>query len=270
MKRRLLAWQGFPLVALFAVALGLAPAASWGAAPYRRGQIIEITGTVVDAAGRPVEGVTVVLLAAHEGFELRRLRRVEKGFVRVPTTTDARGAFRLEWRWSSYYDAFRIRVEGVSAADAASGSRKRSVLTEIDLSRRMLAGSPVVVALEIGGASPPRRDGSLEDARPGAGDNRAGRQNAGSVPRGVDVQGARSTAEPVADATSADTHTDDSHSADQRRIYEEMGKPDRVDRLELSKDAEEVAWWYFERGRSYHFRDGRLEQVVEFDPVKTP
>jgi hypothetical protein len=46
-----------------------------------------------------------------------------------------------------------------------------------------------------------------------------------------------------------------------------MGKPDRVDRLEMS-GGDEVAWWYFERGKSFHFRDGRLDQVMEFEPVE--
>ncbi len=50
------------------------------------------------------------------------------------------------------------------------------------------------------------------------------------------------------------------HSDDQRRVFEEMGKPDRVDRLEMP-GGDEVAWWYFGRGKSFHFRDGRLDQV---------
>lgn len=56
-------------------------------------------------------------------------------------------------------------------------------------------------------------------------------------------------------------------SDDQRDVYEQMGKPDKVDRLELAR-GEEVAWWYFALGKSYHFLDGRLQDVVEFDPVK--
>ncbi|MEE2778767.1 MAG: hypothetical protein VYE73_18630 [Acidobacteriota bacterium] len=54
---------------------------------------------------------------------------------------------------------------------------------------------------------------------------------------------------------------------DLRATYEDMGKPDRVDRLELAKGVE-VAWWYFRRGRSYHFLDGDLEEEVEFEPLQ--
>ncbi len=55
-------------------------------------------------------------------------------------------------------------------------------------------------------------------------------------------------------------------SDDERRIYEEMGKPDKVERLNYPDHAE-ASWWYFESGRVYRFRDGRLDQVVPFTPV---
>lgn len=55
-------------------------------------------------------------------------------------------------------------------------------------------------------------------------------------------------------------------SDDERRVYEEMGKPDEVKRVQYP-DHLEASWWYFEAGKAYRFRDGRLEQVVPFDPV---
>jgi hypothetical protein len=59
-------------------------------------------------------------------------------------------------------------------------------------------------------------------------------------------------------------------SADERRVYEEMGAPDDVKRMSYSGRPEEaeVSWWYFEAGRVYRFRDGRLDQVEHFDPVQ--
>lgn len=57
-------------------------------------------------------------------------------------------------------------------------------------------------------------------------------------------------------------------SADERRVYGEMGNPDEVKTVRYP-DHEEVSWWYFESGRMYRFRDGALEQVVPFDPVKS-
>ena len=53
---------------------------------------------------------------------------------------------------------------------------------------------------------------------------------------------------------------------DQRRVYQEMGKPDRIRDLQYP-DYLESSWWYLERGRVYRFRDGRLEQVVPFEPT---
>ena len=54
---------------------------------------------------------------------------------------------------------------------------------------------------------------------------------------------------------------------DQRKVYDEMGKPDRVRNVQYPSYLES-SWWYFESGRVYRFRDGRLEQVIPFDPVR--
>lgn len=57
-------------------------------------------------------------------------------------------------------------------------------------------------------------------------------------------------------------------SDDERRVYDEMGKPDKVERV-VYPGRTEVSWWYFDAGRVYRFQDGRLEQVVPFEPVKS-
>lgn len=56
---------------------------------------------------------------------------------------------------------------------------------------------------------------------------------------------------------------------DQRKVHDELGKPDKIQNQQLPGHLES-SWWYFEIGRVYRFRDGRLEQVVPFDPVKGP
>lgn len=54
---------------------------------------------------------------------------------------------------------------------------------------------------------------------------------------------------------------------DQRKVYQEMGKPDRIRNVQYPTYLE-ASWWYFESGRVYRFHDGHLEQVVPFDPVR--
>ena len=56
-------------------------------------------------------------------------------------------------------------------------------------------------------------------------------------------------------------------SADERRVYEQAGQPDRMDRASFPT-FEEVTWWYFRHGRAYRFHDGTLRQVIPFDPVE--
>jgi hypothetical protein len=209
------------------VALAVSPTFARGSVyqdvPYRRGDSVTIEGSVTDAAGVALEGMTVALLASNRGFELRSFRMVEEGLVRVPTTTDARGRFAIQWTWNPYYDTFWIRAEGLGRP-AGGGTPAPAVLSEIDLTRRIREGSPVVVALEVADAGPHRLASTFDQA---------------------------------------------ARSDDQSRVFEEMGKPDRVDRLDMT-GGDEVAWWYFGRGKSYHFRAGRLDQVTEFEPLTGP
>lgn len=54
-------------------------------------------------------------------------------------------------------------------------------------------------------------------------------------------------------------------SSDENRIYQELGNPDKVEELE---GGQEVSWWYFETGKVYRFSQGKLKDIVPFDPVK--
>ena len=56
-------------------------------------------------------------------------------------------------------------------------------------------------------------------------------------------------------------------SNDERKVYEQAGQPERLDRVRFP-DYEEVTWWYFRHGRAYRFHDGTLKQVIPFDPVE--
>ena len=56
-------------------------------------------------------------------------------------------------------------------------------------------------------------------------------------------------------------------TADERRTYEEMGKPDSIDAVR-GPGWIETTWWYFEEGRACRFRDGIRLEVQTFDPVR--
>lgn len=55
-------------------------------------------------------------------------------------------------------------------------------------------------------------------------------------------------------------------SEDERRIYDEMGNPDRVDTQEFQTHSE-ISWWYFKAGKTYRFKEGELIQITDFEPV---
>jgi hypothetical protein len=195
----------------------LAPAS---AAPYAQGERVQITGVVADAQGRPLPEVRVTFEATRTYFSVRSLRRTaDKEIRRVSTTTNAGGVYTMEWPWDSYFNHFEV-VVGVPVR--TRGGERLEELARQDATRRVLAGSPAVVAVTV-----------------------ENRQFLDTFRQFL-----------------ASLQTDD-----QRKVYEEMGKPDRIRNVQYPGHLES-SWWYFESGRCYRFRDGRLEQVVPFDPVR--
>lgn len=198
--------------------LCLVAAPSFGAR-YEQGQRIQVTGIVADRTGRPLEGIHVALEASRSYFSLRQLRRTAADDVRrVSALTNAQGEYTVEWPWDSYFNHFEL-VVGVKVRKGREDRIEE--LAREDVTKRLLAGSPVVV-------SPVVENTKFLDSL---------RQFLAMV-----------------------------RSTDEQRTYEEMGRPDKVQRLEYPDHVED-SWWYFESGRVYRFRDGRLEQVVPFTPV---
>ncbi|MBZ0112508.1 MAG: hypothetical protein K8J08_08615 [Thermoanaerobaculia bacterium] len=73
----------------------------------------------------------------------------------------------------------------------------------------------------------------------------------------------------VEDTTFLDSvRTFQSHldSPDEHRVYEGMGRPDRID-SDDEVGRNETTWWYFALGKAYRFDRGRLVKVEDFEPV---
>jgi hypothetical protein len=201
----------------FLLAGAFAPAS---ASRYAQGERVQITGVVTDAQGRPLPEVRVTFEATRTYFSVRSLRRTaDKEIRRVSATTNAGGVYTIEWPWDSYFNHFEV-VAGVPVRTRA-GERLEELARQ-DATRRVLAGSPAVVAVTV-------ENRQFLDTF---------RQFLASL-----------------------------RTEDQRKVYEEMGKPDRIRNVQYPGYLES-SWWYFESGRCYRFRDGRLEQVVPFDPVR--
>jgi hypothetical protein len=210
-----------PLALLWLLGLlaagAVAPAA---AARYAQGERVQITGIVADAQGQPLPEVRVTFEATRTYFSVRELRRTaDKEIRRVSATTNAAGEYTLVWPWDSYFNHFEVAV-GVPVR-IGTGERLEELARQ-DVTRRVEAGSPAVVAMTV-------ENRKFLDSF---------RQFLASI-----------------------------QTEDQRKVYQEMGKPDRIRNVQYP-DHLESSWWYFESGRVYRFRDGHLEQVVPFDPVR--
>ncbi len=55
-------------------------------------------------------------------------------------------------------------------------------------------------------------------------------------------------------------------SSEEQRIFYDLGRPDRID----AHGEGEFAWWYFQVGKVYRFRDGAIDLIEPFDPILPP
>lgn len=59
------------------------------------------------------------------------------------------------------------------------------------------------------------------------------------------------------------------NSEDERRIYQQFGKPDRVERQTYQgSERNDAAWWYFKAGKVFYFRSGALVEERSFQAVR--
>src|ERR1700704_6171724 len=205
MKSRASLSRGFLLI-LAGVACLLTAAEPARAARYDDGQRIQVTGVVLDSQGQPLSGVRVVFEGSRTYFSIREMHRTaDKDVRKVTATTDGAGQYTITWPWDSYFNHFEVAAAVRLRVKRAEG---REELPRQDVTRRVLAGSPAVVAVTV--------------------------ENRQFIDHLRELL--------------ASIKTDD-----QRRVYEEMGKPDRVRNVQYPGYLES-SWWYFESGKVYRFR----------------
>lgn len=122
-------------------------AVSASAAPaHAEGEDVLVTGVVTDAQGQPLAGVRVVLEASRQTFSLRALGKVKRDPATVTAQSDERGEYTLTWRWNGYYNHFELAV-GVMVRKPAG--ERFETLDRVDITRRLLAGSPVAAPVTV-------------------------------------------------------------------------------------------------------------------------
>ncbi len=199
-------------------------------AVHRKGDHVLFSGRVTDAGGQPVGNVTVLLELSRNSFSWRRFKQVKKNTLRIPVTATVDGQYFHDWRWDGYYNTFElaVAVPAQLGAGTPGGRDDYEILQRTDVTETVLQG-----------LRPQGTDRSIPVVTTlvveGAGDLGWLRKLLGG-----------------------------SAGAEENRIFREMGRPDRVD----SHDGGATAWWYFEAGKVFRFRDGALEQVEHFEPIK--
>lgn len=114
------------------------------------GETVKVQGQVVDAEGRPVSDVQVVLEGTRAYFSVTRMRKKERGERRVSTTTNERGEFTLQWTWDRFFNKLRLRA-GVPVH--TTDGDDFHVLEELDVTRRFEGTGPVAATLRVSDTS---------------------------------------------------------------------------------------------------------------------
>ena len=205
-----------------------APLPAAADAVHRKGDHVLFSGQVTDAGGEPVGNVTVLLELSRNSFSWRRLKKVKRNTLRIPVTATVDGQYLHDWRWDGYYNTFELAVAIPRSGAGAPAGDDYEVLHRTDVTATVLAGK-----------RPQGTDRSIPVVTP------------------LVVEG-------VGDLGWLRRLLGGKAGAEENRIFGEMGRPDRVD----ADDGGASAWWYFEAGKVFRFRDGALEQVEHFEPIK--
>lgn len=208
-------------------ALLCVPSPATADALHRKGDHVLFSGQVTGADGKPLGNVTVLLELSRNSFSWRRFKQVKKNTLRIPVTATVDGQYLHDWRWDGYYNTFELAV-GIPSKRGDGGRDDYEILHRADVTETVLKGD-----------RPQGTDRSIPVVTP------------------LVVEG-------VGDLGWLRRLLSGNAGAEESRIFDEMGRPDRVD----AHDDGANAWWYFEAGKVFRFRDGALEQVEHFEPIQ--
>lgn len=181
----------------------------------KNGEIVRITGQVLDPDGQPVDGVIVVLAATKSSYSFLKRQKTVEPPLRQTAAVDARGRFELEWHWDRYYNDFTL-FAGLEVSRGGAPGFER-LTSEQNISDRLKLEGPTHVTLTL------NQHGYADWLK---------------------------------------RFLTDRSSPDEEKIFREVGRPDRI-----RTHGRESSWWYFELGTVYRFENGKLEQVIHFDPM---
>ncbi len=239
-------WGSIPALTLIALLWNL----DAHGATHRKGDHVLFSGQVIGSDGEPVPNVTVLLELSRTSFSIRRFKQVKKNTLRIPVTATVDGRYLHDWRWDGYYNTFGLAVAVPVATGATSGQDVAGATSGQDG-----VGAPSGRPSDHDGFEILYRIDVTERVRQGVAAEGGTRDIVVVTPLVVEETGDLGWLRGLLDGSAG---------AEESRIFREMGRPDRID----SHEGGATAWWYFEAGKVYRFRDGALEQVEHFEPIK--
>jgi hypothetical protein len=135
---------------LLALAFTTSAAAAGIDWPWRKkfedGEVVRFAGTVTGPDGAPMANVAVAVEGWRSDFVLSEFAVVREGRTRLVATTDARGAFALDWIWDRSLKLKKFAIVAYVPYRGARGQAEHE-LARVDITRRLRDGSPVTATL---------------------------------------------------------------------------------------------------------------------------
>ena len=127
------------LVAVFYGLLATCVAVTPADAKRKKGELVNVSGQVLDKEGAPVTGVTVILEATRSSYSWLKRQKTTEPPLQQLMPVDADGRFQIQWTWDRHHNEFTLVV---AMQVTRSGTPDFEILKLQDLTKIMDGTEP--------------------------------------------------------------------------------------------------------------------------------